>query len=187
MDGDFARRVKAFSRKHKIPLQYCEIGDKDKYQKAEKARPKDANFQGIFLIKTIFGRKHRPHKTRVKTDRLEKILDCSVHNLTVFKVHFGRLTLKMYDKGERETRGLKPRSSRPTCWSSLVDSSAAQRRGRKGRSEFRFGVTVMVSAVLRHPQRPANELRTRNSERRTANGERRTPNGERLRGSDSNL
>src|SRR5262245_55653926 len=79
MAGDFARRVKAFSRKHKIPLQYCEIGDKNKYQKAEKARPKDANFQGIFLIKTIFGRKHRPHKTRVKTDRLEKILDCSVH------------------------------------------------------------------------------------------------------------
>src|SRR5215470_4716634 len=281
MAGDFARRVKAFSQKHKIPLQYCEIGDKNKYQKAEKARPKDANFQGIFLIlvarapapvwqmrksrrgkllirrpknwplvnhyhfhildqqwghisirmsghppfgaqillnghewlerqalkeaicyskegncfvggsdlpalnclaaalqgssglvqlaqvcdrwihsaclcfgltsaeqecsqfrytyssyqleysrnllfksgrqldqvyqglidrtrnlldvprlKTIFGRKHRPHKTRGKTDRLEKILDCSVHNLTVFKVHFGRLTLKMYDKGE---------------------------------------------------------------------------------------
>jgi hypothetical protein len=285
MAGDFARRVKAFSEKHKVLLQYCEIGDKNKYARAEKARPKDANFQGIFLIlvarapapvwqikksrqakllirrtknwplvnhyhfhimdkewghisirmsghppfgaqillnghewlesqarkepicyskegncfvggsdlpalnrlaaglegcsglvrlaqvcdrwiysaclcfgltrseqersefrytyssyqleysrnllfksgrkldqvyqglidrtrnlldvprlKTIFGRKHRPHKVRLKGDRMEKILDRSVHNLTVFKLHFGRLTLKMYDKGERVLR-----------------------------------------------------------------------------------
>jgi hypothetical protein len=285
MAGDFARRVKVFSQKHKIPLQYCEIGERNKYQKAEKARPKDANFQGIFLIlvarapapvwqinksrrgkllirrpknwplvnhyhfhlidkqwghisirmsghppfgaqillnghewlerqarkeaiecfkegncfvggsdlaaldrlaaglegssglvrlaqvcdrwiysgclcfgltrseqersqfrytyssyqleysrnllfksgrkldqvyqglidrtrnlldvprlKTIFGRKHRPHKIRARGERLEKILECSVHNLTVFKLHFGRLTLKMYDKGERVLR-----------------------------------------------------------------------------------
>ena len=50
MAGDFARGVKAFSEKHKIPLQYCEIGDKNKFARAEKARPKEANFQGIFLI-----------------------------------------------------------------------------------------------------------------------------------------
>jgi hypothetical protein len=50
MAGDFARRVKAFSQKHKTPLQYCEIGDRNKYEKAEKARPKDPNFQGVFLI-----------------------------------------------------------------------------------------------------------------------------------------
>jgi hypothetical protein len=36
--------------------------------------------------------------------RLEKILECSVHDLTVFKLHFGKLTLKMYDKGERVLR-----------------------------------------------------------------------------------
>ena len=35
---------------------------------------------------------------------MEKILDRSVHNLTVFKLHFGRLTLKMYDKGARVLR-----------------------------------------------------------------------------------
>jgi hypothetical protein len=285
MAGDFARRIKAFSQKHHIPLQYCEIGDKKKFEKAEKARPKDPNFQGIFLIlvarapapvweikksrrakllirrarswplvnhyhfhimdkqwghlsirmsahppfgaqillnghewlerqarkkticyskegncfvggsdlpalnrlaaelqgsaglvrlaqvcdrwiysaclcfgltrqeqqrsefrysystyqleysrnllfksgrklnqvyqglidrtrnlldvprlKTIFGRKHRPHQLRTKRTRLEKVLDRSVHNLTVFKLHFGRLTLKMYDKGERVLR-----------------------------------------------------------------------------------
>jgi hypothetical protein len=285
MAGDFARRVKAFSQKHNIPLQYCEIGDRTKYEKAEKARPKDPDFRGIFLIlvarapapvwqikksrrgkllirqannwplvnhyhfhildkqwghinirlcgyppfgaqillnghewlesqarkeaisyskegncfvggsdlpalnrlaaglegnaglvrlaevcdrwiysaclcfgltrqeqqlsefrytystyqleysrnllfrsgrkldqvyqglidrtramldvprlKTIFGRKHRPHQDRLKAQRMEKILDRSVHDLTVFKLHFGRLTLKMYDKGERVLR-----------------------------------------------------------------------------------
>jgi len=193
MAGDFARRLKAFSETHKIPLQYCEIGDRDKYQKAEKARPKDPNFQGVFLIlvakapapmwqikksrrgkllirrpknwplvnhyhfhimdkqrsefrysystyqleysrnllfksgrkldqvyqglidrtrnlldvprlKTIFGRKHRPHQDRRPSRRIEKILDHSVHNLTVFKLHFGRLTLKLYDKGARVLR-----------------------------------------------------------------------------------
>ena len=285
MAGDFAPRVKAFSQKHKIPLQYCQFGDRNKYEKAEKARPKDPNFQGLFLIliarapapvwriknsrrgkllirrdknwplvnhyhfhiidrqwghislrmsghppfgaqillnghewlerrapkeaigyskeancflagsdlaelnclaaglegsaglaqlaqvsdrwiysaclcfgltpaeqersefrytyssyqleysrnllfksgrkldqvyqalidrtrslldvprlKTIFGRKHRPHQDRLKAKRMEKILDRSVHDLTVFKLHFGRLTLKMYDKAERVLR-----------------------------------------------------------------------------------
>jgi hypothetical protein len=285
MAGDFARRVKAFGEKHQIPIQYCELGDKSKHRRAERARPKDPEFQGIFLIlvarapapvwqiqksrrgkllvrrakswplinhyhfqiidkqwghisirmsghppfgaqillnghqwlerqalkqqigcfkegncfvggsdlealnhlaaglggssglvrlaevcdrwiysaclcfgltrleqqrsqfryayssyqleysrnllfksgrrldevyqglidrtrnlldvprlKTIFGRKDRPHKTNLRAGRLEKMLDRSVHNLTVFKLHFGPLTLKMYDKGERVLR-----------------------------------------------------------------------------------
>jgi len=285
MAGDFARRVKAFSAKHQIPLQYCELGQKDKHLRAEKLRPKDPSFQGVFLIlvargpapvwqvyksrrgkqlirrakswplinhyhfhlvdkqwghlmvrmsghppfgaqvllnghewlerqalqckldyhkesncfsngsdlpaldelgtrlagsaglvqlaqvcdrwiysaclcfglthdeqqrsnfrytysscqleysrnlifkngrrldqvyqgliertrglldvprlKTIFGRKSRPHQTRTGGGRLEKILDRSIHDLTVFKLHFGKLTLKMYDKGARVLR-----------------------------------------------------------------------------------
>jgi hypothetical protein len=285
MAGDFSRRVRAFGQKHQIPIQYCEIGDKTKHARAEKLRPKDPNFQGVFLIlvarapalvwqikknsknqvlirrpkswplvnhyhfhimdkqwghltirisghppfgaqillnghewvecqarqqsicwakegncfvdgsdlvalgrlaeglggvgglarlaqvcdrwiysaclcfglnrleqqrsqfryayssyqleysrnllfksgrkmdelyqglidrtrglldvprlKTIFGRKGRPHKTPAGGGRLEKILECSVHDLTVFKLHFGKLTLKMYDKGERVLR-----------------------------------------------------------------------------------
>lgn len=55
-------------------------------------------------LKTIFGRKQRPSKTKAREGRLEKIIERSVHDLTVFKVHFGKLTLKMYDKGERVLR-----------------------------------------------------------------------------------
>jgi hypothetical protein len=62
------------------------------------------NLLDVPRLKTIFGRKKRPHQTRLKSGRLEKILERSVHNLTVFKLHFGRLTLKMYDKRERVLR-----------------------------------------------------------------------------------
>jgi hypothetical protein len=46
-------------------------------------------------LKTIFGRKKRPHQNRVGGGRLERILERFDHDLTVFKVHFGKLTLKM--------------------------------------------------------------------------------------------
>ena len=55
-------------------------------------------------LKTIFGRKHRPHQDRAGGGRLEKILDRSTYDLTVFKLHFGKLTLKLYDKGDRVLR-----------------------------------------------------------------------------------
>ena len=55
-------------------------------------------------LKTIFGRKHRPRQTPAREGRLEKIIERSVYDLTVFKVHFGKLTLKMYDKGDRVLR-----------------------------------------------------------------------------------
>jgi hypothetical protein len=48
--GDFARRVHAYARKHKIPLRYFRIGDKTKHAQAEKLRPADAAFRGVFAI-----------------------------------------------------------------------------------------------------------------------------------------
>jgi hypothetical protein len=61
----------------------------------------------IPTLKTIFGRRHRPHLLRqagAAAPRIERVLDGSVYDLTVFKVHFGRLTLKVYDKGARVLR-----------------------------------------------------------------------------------
>jgi len=55
-------------------------------------------------LKTIFGRKQRPSKTKARDGRLEKIIERLEYDLTVFKVHFGKLTLKMYDKGDRVLR-----------------------------------------------------------------------------------
>src|SRR5210317_1661425 len=54
---------------------------------------------------TIFGYKTRPHNRRgKKTKRLQRILDQSAYDLTVFKLHFGPMTLKLYDKGPRVLR-----------------------------------------------------------------------------------
>src|SRR5262249_31791834 len=43
-------------------------------------------------------------KLKHVTGDWRKIIDRSVYDLTVFKLHFGKLTLKMYDKGDRVLR-----------------------------------------------------------------------------------
>jgi hypothetical protein len=48
--GDFAGRVHASARKHKIPLRYFAIGEKTKHAQAEKLRGLDAKFRGVFTI-----------------------------------------------------------------------------------------------------------------------------------------
>lgn len=57
-------------------------------------------------IKTIFGYKRRPfyHDKRRKPPRFEVVVERPQYNLTIFKLHFGRLTVKMYTKGERVLR-----------------------------------------------------------------------------------
>jgi len=60
----------------------------------------------VKTLKTIFGRKYRPHNhtKRGSVCRLEKVIERPAYNLTVFKIHFGKLTLKIYDKGDRVLR-----------------------------------------------------------------------------------
>jgi len=56
----------------------------------------------ITTIKTIFGRKHRPYHQDAngKGPRIEVAVERPVYDLTIFKVHFGKLTVKIYSKGE---------------------------------------------------------------------------------------
>jgi len=58
----------------------------------------------IKRLKTIFGRKKRPYNHKSKGPKLEVCIEKLDYNLTVFKIHFGRLTVKIYDKGERTLR-----------------------------------------------------------------------------------
>jgi hypothetical protein len=56
-------------------------------------------------LKTIFGRKGRPHRDRKgKPPRLEVVIETPTYDLTIFKLHFGKLTLKAYTKGEHVLR-----------------------------------------------------------------------------------
>ena len=56
-------------------------------------------------VKTIFGAKRRPfsHKGS-KQPRFEVVVETPKYDLTIFKIHFGKLTVKLYTKGERVLR-----------------------------------------------------------------------------------
>ena len=51
------------------------------------------------------GRKKRPaHRKGKKAPRLEVAIEKPTYDLTVFRVHFGTLTVRVYTKGERTLR-----------------------------------------------------------------------------------
>jgi len=58
----------------------------------------------IKRLKTIFGKKNRPYKHKSTAPAPEVCIETPDYNLTIFKIHFGRLTVKLYDKGERTLR-----------------------------------------------------------------------------------
>jgi hypothetical protein len=59
----------------------------------------------VKTLKTIFGAKRRPFRhQKNKAPRLEVVVEKPAYNLTVFKLHFGKLTVKLYTKGERVLR-----------------------------------------------------------------------------------
>jgi hypothetical protein len=53
-------------------------------------------------IKTIFGDKNRPHydKRKKNPTRWGVVVETPTYDLTVFKVHYGKMSLKIYTKGE---------------------------------------------------------------------------------------
>lgn len=53
---------------------------------------------------TMMGRKNRPHNRKQKRPGIEIRIEKPDYNLTIFKIHFGKITLKLYDKGERVLR-----------------------------------------------------------------------------------
>src|SRR3974390_1367867 len=58
-------------------------------------------------VKTIFGFSHRPHKIAKRgrqSAKVVKAVEAPSYDLTVFKVKWGNLTLKIYDKGGRVLR-----------------------------------------------------------------------------------
>jgi hypothetical protein len=62
---------------------------------------------GLKHVKTIFGFSHRPHQIakrgRERTE-VSKSVQAHSYDLTVFKIKWGNLTLKIYDKGGRVLR-----------------------------------------------------------------------------------
>jgi len=56
-------------------------------------------------LRTIFGSRKRPHWNRASgPPRLAAVTETPTYDLTIFKLHFGRLTAKAYTKGEHVLR-----------------------------------------------------------------------------------
>jgi len=55
-------------------------------------------------LRTLFGAKARPLRDRTSSSRIEVVVETPRYDLTLFKVHFGALTLKAYTKGEHVLR-----------------------------------------------------------------------------------
>jgi len=80
----------------------------------ERGRHLDQVFAGVIertlrpldlkSIKKIFGYKQRRSKRRKKKPRWEIVVEKPTYDLTVFKIHCAKLTLKIYSKGERVLR-----------------------------------------------------------------------------------
>jgi len=58
----------------------------------------------IKRLLSMMGRKNRPHNRKQKRPGIEIRIEKPDYNLTIFKIHFGKITLKLYDKGERVLR-----------------------------------------------------------------------------------
>jgi hypothetical protein len=81
----------------------------------KQGRQLDQVFQGVIdrsrgpldlkTLKTIFGRRSRPRRqAHQPPPRIEAVLETPTYDLTVFKLHFGKLTVKLYSKGEHVLR-----------------------------------------------------------------------------------
>jgi hypothetical protein len=55
-------------------------------------------------IKTILGYRHRPKYHKRQAPQWEVAVERPTYDLTIFKLHCGNLTLKIYTKGERVLR-----------------------------------------------------------------------------------
>ena len=51
-------------------------------------------------IRTVFGAARRPCRTRKRSSLIEAAIETPTYDLTVFKLHFGRLTGKAYTKDD---------------------------------------------------------------------------------------
>ncbi len=52
------------------------------------------------VVKTIFGFKYRPRVKRLKENQWGVEVETPAYDLTVFHIHYGKLSLKIYSKGE---------------------------------------------------------------------------------------
>jgi hypothetical protein len=91
---------------------------------------------GLDRVKTIFGNRKRPCRRKLREGRYGVVVETPAYDLTVFKVHYGKLTLKIYTKGERVLRiEAIAHNSKELCCGRLLPNFPAMVRILRGRLE----------------------------------------------------
>jgi hypothetical protein len=102
-------------------------------------------------LKTIFGAKRRPFRHYGnKAPRCEVVVERPAYDLTVFKIHFGKITAKMYSKGERVLRAevIVHNTKELHCGRSLPNFSEIVRRLKEILNRFLSALRYMdISAI----------------------------------------
>jgi hypothetical protein len=101
----------------------------------------------IKRLKTIFGLKRRPFWPQDKLKqppREEIVIERPQHDLTIFKIHFGKLTVKLYSKGARVLR------------SEAIVHSAKALKGKRSLPAFPHIVAQLKQILIRF----LNQLQT---------------------------
>jgi hypothetical protein len=104
----------------------------------------------IERLKTIFGLKRRPFWPQDKTKqppREEIVIERPQHDLTIFKIHFGKLTVKLYSKGARVLR------------SEAIIHNTKALKGKRSLPAFPVIVTQLKQILIRF----LNQLQTINT------------------------
>ena len=102
--GAFHYQYSVYQMEYSRNLLFCCGGQMDQVFQAliDRSRaPLDLD-----RVKTIFGDKKRPHyhKRKKNPTRWGVVVEKPAYDVTTFKVHYGKMTLKIYSKGERVLR-----------------------------------------------------------------------------------
>ena len=136
-------------------------------------------------IRTVFGAAQRPRRTRKHSSMIEAAIETPTYDLTVFKLHFGRLTGKAYPKGERVLRfeAIAHNTAELRC-GRMIDRfpDIVTRTGRHRRAiRHRLGLRGHRIHRRRRPRPTAHRIDTRPRPRRRRRPE-QTADAERAQG-----
>jgi hypothetical protein len=102
-------------------------------------------------VRTILGYRRRPryHKRKSKSAAPEVLVERPAYDLTIFKLHCGKLTLKIYTKGERLLRmeAIAHNTQELNCGRSLDKFSSNCLRIKKHPGAV-YGCVVLHRSVL---------------------------------------
>ena len=102
-------------------------------------------------VKTILGYQRRPkfHRRKKNSAQWEVAVEKPAYDLTIFKLHCGKLTLKIYTKGERVLRiEVVVHNTGATAMWALAGEVSPNPRASQGHSGALYGCLELYRSVL---------------------------------------